>query len=106
MLVAGFDQHKLLPEEDFKDYVYPEKSIPDSPGFHQEFIRACKGDPTKPTCNFDYTGPLTETVLLANNAFRTKEEFDWNARKMVCKKASASQALIKPTFKKGWDWGF
>ncbi|HCN81724.1 MAG TPA: NADH-dependent dehydrogenase, partial [Verrucomicrobiales bacterium] len=69
------------------------------------FINACKGGKTPPTCNFSYTGPLTETVLLANNAFRTKEEFVWDSEKLWCKKAPKSQAFIKPTFKKGWDLG-
>lgn len=105
MLITGFDQHKLLPEDNYKDFEYPEQSIPASPGFHNEFINACKGDKIPPTCNFTYTGPLTETVLLANNAFRTKEEFDWDSKRMVCKNAPKSQALIKPTFKEGWDLG-
>jgi predicted dehydrogenase len=105
MLITGFDQHKLLPEKDYKDFEYPDQSIPASPGFHNEFINACKGEKTPPTCNFAYTGPLTETVLLANNAFRAKEEFDWDSEKLVCKNAPKSQAFIKPTFRKGWDLG-
>lgn len=105
MLITGFDQHKLLPEEDYKDFEYPDQRIPASPGFHNEFINACKGEKTPPTCNFSYTGPLTETVLLANNAFRTKEEFDWDSGKLMCKNAPKSQAFIKPAFKKGWDLG-
>jgi predicted dehydrogenase len=105
MLITGFDQHKLLPEEDYKDFEYPDQRIPASPGFHNEFINACKGEKTPPTCNFSYTGPLTETVLLANNAFRTKEEFDWDSGKLICKNAPKSQAFIKPAFKKGWDLG-
>ena len=105
MLITGFDQHKLLPEEDYKDFEYPDQSISASPGFHNEFINACKGEKTPPTCNFSYTGPLTETVLLANNAFRTKEEFVWDSRTLLCKNAPKSQAFIKPSFKKGWDLG-
>ena len=52
----------------------PTSSRPSRPsrasiGHHQEWIDACKtGSPT--TCNFDYSGAVTETVLLGNVAYR------------------------------------
>ncbi len=103
MLLCGFDQLKLLPEDKYADFEPPEPFIPDSPGFHQEFINACKGDPAPPTCNFGYTGPMTESVLLANAAYRSKSAFDWDHAAMTCKGAPGAQAYIKPTFKKGWE---
>jgi predicted dehydrogenase len=103
MLLCGFNQHTLLPESEFEEFEYPERFIPRSPGFYREFVDACKGDKTKPTCHFDYTGPMTEAILLANNAYRTKSEFDWDHESMTCKGADAAQALIEPTFKKGWE---
>ena len=87
MLLCGFDQLKLLPEERFENFEAPKPFIPDSPGFHQEFINACKGSKTPPTCNFGYSGPMTETVLLANVAYRSKSEFDWDHATMTCKGA-------------------
>ena len=103
MLLCGFDDFKLLPAKDFEDFEAPAPFIPESPGFHEEFINACKGDATPPTCNFGYTGPLAEAVLLANVAYRSASEFDWDYTTMTCKDAPAAQALIKPTFKKGWE---
>ncbi len=103
MLLCGFDHLKLLPEEDFADFEAPAPFIPDSPGFHKEFIQAAKGDETPPTCHFGYTGPMTETVLLGNAAFRTKADFDWDHETMTCKGAPETQALIKPAFKEGWE---
>ena len=39
-------------------------------GHHAEWIAACKtGSPT--TCNFDYSGALTEAVLLGNVSYRS-----------------------------------
>ena len=70
MLIADYGRHQLLPEEKFKDYQRPAKTIPDSIGHHAEWIKACKtGSPT--TCNFDYSGALTEAALLCNVALRT-----------------------------------
>ena len=63
-LTAGFGGQKLFPEKKFADYTAPEKSIPSSPGFHKEWINACKGGEAA-TCNFDYSGPMAETVLLS-----------------------------------------
>lgn len=102
MLLCGFDRHKLFPEEKFKTYKDPEKSIPDSPGFYNEWIAACKdGEPS--TCNFDYTGPLAESVLLANVAYRAEGSFDWDAKNMKVTGNDKAQSMIKKEFRKGWE---
>jgi len=45
---------------------------------HAEWIKACKtGSPT--TCNFDYSGALTEAALLCNVALRTGKKLQWDA---------------------------
>ena len=45
---------------------------------HQrEWIDACKGGPS-PLSNFDYAGPLTETVLLGTIAIRTGQKMNWD----------------------------
>ncbi len=103
MLICGFRERRLLPQDKFEDFEPPEPFIPESPGFRNEFINACKGDETPPTCNFDYTGPLTEAVLLANNAFRVAGEFDWDHKTMTCKNAPEAQALIRSDYRSGWE---
>lgn len=102
MLVCGFDSYKLLPEENFEDVKLPASYLPKSPGFHKEWINACKGGEPA-SCNFDYTGPLSETVILANVAYRAGETFTWDAETMTAKGADKAQALIKPEFRKGWS---
>ena len=101
MLLCGFDKRKLLPESKFADFEPPPQTVPDSPGFHQEWIAACKGG--KPaTCNFDYSGPMTEAVLLANTAYRVGQPFDWDAKTMTPRNCPAAEPHIRPTFRKGW----
>ena len=89
MLMADFNRRKLFPESKFADFQPPEPTIPDSPGHHQEWITACKtGAPT--TCNFDYSGALTEAVLLGNVAYRTGRRLQWdpaNLRASNCPEA-------------------
>ncbi|MCA9147704.1 MAG: Gfo/Idh/MocA family oxidoreductase [Planctomycetales bacterium] len=103
MLLCGFGQRKLLPEEKFANYTTPGESIPDSPGFHREFINACKGG-EKATCDFSYSGPLSETVILGNVAYRAGSGFKWNSADLAVIANAAAEKLIKPTFRKGWEF--
>ncbi|HIG45938.1 MAG TPA: PilT/PilU family type 4a pilus ATPase [candidate division Zixibacteria bacterium] len=72
MSLVSLINQGLITQEDAMDFDVPEKTIVDSPGFHKEWLNACKGDSTKPACNFGYSGPLSETVLLANAAYRSQ----------------------------------
>lgn len=101
MLLCGFNQRKLLPEGDFADYTTPDPSIPDSPGFYNEWITACKGGEPA-TCHFDYSGPLAEAVLLGNVAYRAGG-FDWNSKSLETGGNTKAQQLIRETYRKGWE---
>ncbi len=102
MLLCGFGQRKLYPEEKFADFVPPEPSVPDSPGFHREWFDACRGG-APASCDFAYSGPLTETVLLGNVAYRAGGGFDWDATSLQVQGNPAAQDLIVPTFRAGWE---
>ena len=93
MLLTGFGQRQLLPVDEFKGFEAPPKSIPDSPGFHKEWINACKGGEMA-TCDFSYSGPLAEAVLLGNVAYRGGA-FDWDAENLEAQNNDAAQALIR-----------
>ncbi len=102
MLLCGYDRHKLYPEEKFAGFQPPPPAIPKSPGFYQEWIEACKGGPPA-TCAFDYSGPLTETVLLGNASYRLGEPFEWDAEDLKAKGKPGADGLIHPPFRKGWE---
>ncbi len=69
LLLADYDRHVLLPEPKFLTFVRPPPSIPASVGHHKEWLDACRTRGST-SCNFDYAGPLTETVLLGVKAYR------------------------------------
>ena len=74
---SGGGAYRLLPETDFAGFAPPKPTIPRSPGHHAEWIEACKtGKPTG--TSFDYSGPLTELVLLGNVALRAGRRIDWD----------------------------
>lgn len=101
MLLADYGRHLLLPEEKFADFRRPDPSIPDSIGHHREWIEACKtGSPT--TCNFAYSGALTEAVLLGLVAFRVGRPLEWDAVNMRATNAPEADAFIRPDFRAGW----
>ena len=101
-ILCGFGRHDWLPDGD-SDQKRPQPSIPDSPGFHREWIDACKGG-QRATCHFDYSGPLSEVALLGNSAYRAEGGFDWNAETMTASGNSNADQYIRPTFRKGWEW--
>jgi predicted dehydrogenase len=102
MLLANYGQHKLLPEEQYKDFKAPEKTIPDSIGHHAEFIRAAKGG-APALCNFDYAGPLTETVLLGNVAYRTGKKLEWDSAALRATNAPEADRFLRRDYRKGWS---
>ncbi len=92
----------LLPEDRFKDFEGPARSLPRSRGHEREWLDACKGGPPAMS-NFDYTGPLTQFVLLGNVAtlFDQKIEFDPLAMKIV-NIPEANEALRRE-YRQGWS---
>lgn len=103
MLLADYGQWKLLPEKDFAGFEPPKPTIPNSIGHHKEWIEACKtGGPT--TCNFDYSGALTEAVLLGNVAYRTGRKLEWDPKKLQCKGFPEAEAFLRAKPRKGWEF--
>jgi predicted dehydrogenase len=100
-LLADYGRHVLLPEKDFAGFVRPAPTIPNSIGHHAEWIRACKtGEPT--TCNFAYSGALTEAVLLGNVAYRTGRKLEWDSKELHAKRCPEAEAYIQHEYRKGW----
>lgn len=101
MLVADYGRRVLLPADEFRDFQAPEPTIPASPGHHAEWITACKtGSPT--TCNFDYSGALTEAVLLGNVAYRTGKPLAWNAAALKAANCPEADEYLRTEYRKGW----
>jgi predicted dehydrogenase len=101
-MFADYGSYRLFPAEKFANYQPPEPSIPRSIGHHAEWIKACKdGSPT--TCNFDYSGALTESVLLGNVAYRTGEKLEWDAKNLKAVNYSPADKYIRKEYRPGWE---
>ena len=101
MLLADYGRRELLPADHFSDYKAPEPTIASSVGHRQEWIDACKNG-SATLCPFSYSGPLTETVLLGNIAYRMGVALNWDAAAMqFTNHAHANDLLLSP-YRKGW----
>ena len=101
MLLSDYGRHVLLPEEQFEDFERPEPTIPKSIGHHTEWIQAIRNGETT-TCNFDYSGALTEAVLLGTVSYRSGKAIEWDAENLKVTNAPEAQPLIHKEYRKGW----
>ena len=59
------------------DFDAPEPTLPRVPNEDAEWLAACAGGPPA-LSHFDYSGPLTEFVLLGNLAIRLGTPIEWD----------------------------
>jgi predicted dehydrogenase len=101
MLIADYGKRKLLPESKFAGFRPPQPTIPDSIGHHREWTEACKtGGPT--TCNFDYSGALSEAALLCNVALRSGKKLHWDAENLKATDCPEADPYIRRPYRQGW----
>ena len=101
-LFANYGSYQLFPEEKFADFQPPEPWIEDSIGHHAEWIEACKNGGTT-TCDFDYSGPLSEAVLLGTVAYRVGRPLEWDAIDLTATNAPEAETVIHQPSRKGWE---
>ncbi len=101
MLLSDYGKHVLLPEKQFADFKRPAPFIPASIGHHAEWLKACEtGGPT--TCNFEYSGWLTEANHLGNVAYRVGKRLEWDPVEMKCPNAPEADQYIRRNYRDGW----
>ncbi len=99
-LFADYGQWKIYPQDKFADYQPPPHSIPDSVGHYREWTDACRSG-GKTTCNFEYSGRLTETVLLGNVAYRFGAAIEWDPVALSTGNALADR-FVRREYREGW----
>jgi predicted dehydrogenase len=84
------------------------RSIPRSPGHYKEWIAACKGG-KKAGSNFDWAGPLAESVLLGNVALRVQLREDltvarlmWDAEQLKFTNLEDANKFVRREYRAGW----
>ena len=101
---ADGSEHVLLPEKKFEGMAPPPKTLPDSPGHHQEWIRNCKaGDlGLDYMSHFGRAAIMTECLLLGVLAVRMGKRIEWDARAMKVTNVPEANAFVDPPYRQGW----
>lgn len=93
---------RIIPEVKHKAYTKPKKTIPRIETSHEmEWINAIKEN-RKASADFEYSGPLTETVLLGNLAKRVQSIIRYDAENMKITNNDKANALMHKEYRTGW----
>jgi hypothetical protein len=93
---------RLLPDSRLKNFTPPPPTLPRvTGGYEAEWIAACKGG-KRADANFEFTGGVTETLLLGNVAIRSGEKLTWDPEEMRTGSAAADRLLHSP-YREGWS---
>lgn len=80
MLVEGdyWNSPRIIPEAKRREFGRPEQMLERSPGHHEEFIMACRGDKPREfsQSNFGYSGPMTANIQLGNLCARAGKRLE------------------------------
>ena len=75
----------------------------DLDGHEKDWVRACKGG-IPASSNFDYSGPLSEMVLMGNLAVRFPgKALQWDGEKMKVTNDAAADAFVRRKYREGYS---
>ena len=94
---------KLIPEAKMNSYKQPPKTLPRSPGNEREWLDACLGSKVKPGGNFEFSGLVTETLLLGNLAVLSGQKLNWDRANLKVVNSDLAQKLVRPDRRPGWE---
>lgn len=96
---------RIVPETKMQEYKRPEKTIPRSPGIHEEWVEAIKAG-KKSTTDFSYSAVLTEAMLLANIAVLMQDKYtklEWDGEKMEFTNLPEANEYLHKEYRPGWS---
>jgi len=100
MCIPHIAQPKLYPKAKFAD-----RKLERVKGLnhYEQWLEAVRGT-GQCSANFDYSGPLTETVLLGGVATRFKDlTLELDSANVRFKNSTAANALLKRAYRQGWE---
>ena len=100
-ILCGHDEgSRLLPMEKFRGFKYPKTESDDH---YMQWTNACKGV-GKATSHFDYSGPLTETVLLGVVAMRFgQQKLEWDSANLKFTNSAEASNHVHIKYRSGWE---
>ena len=99
-----YETVRVIPEMKMREMApgLPAKTIPRVKGGpFAEWLEGVKGGP-KPGSNFEYSGPFTESVLLANVAIRSRRRIEWDSKAMKVTNVPDANQFVTKEYRPGW----
>ncbi len=93
---------RLVPETDMKGFKKPEPFLPRGMNHYEDWVDACKTG-RKASSDFDYSGPLTEAILLGNIAVRTGKKILWDSKNMKITNCEEANGYLRRQYRQGWS---
>jgi predicted dehydrogenase len=99
LLLPHVGEPVLFPEDQFKGFKMPQV---ESVSHYHEFVDAVMGK-GKTSTSFDYSGPLTESVLLGPVATRFPHvTLEWNAARLRFRNSPEASKFVRTRYRAGW----
>jgi hypothetical protein len=105
MLVTGdyWEGPQLIPSTRRSEFGRPPQLLERSPGHHQEFFMACRGEKPREfsQSNFSYSGPMTANVQLGNLCARAGKKLELDENGVITNDPSINELAWREP-RKGW----
>ncbi|MCP5537179.1 MAG: Gfo/Idh/MocA family oxidoreductase [Akkermansiaceae bacterium] len=105
MLVQGdyWNSPRLIPESFRRQFGRPKQLLEQSPGHHEEFFMACRGDKPREfsKSNFSYSGPMTANIQLGNLSARAGKKLELNEQGVITNDPAINDLAWREP-RKGW----
>lgn len=108
----------LYPRAQYEDYQYPAATLKRvDQGHYRAWVDACKSG-EQPSSSFDYSGPLSETVLMGNLAIRShgisegsgplksypgRKKLLWDGENMKITNFEPANQFVRRNYRDGWS---
>jgi predicted dehydrogenase len=105
MLIQGsyWDSPRLIPESKAREFGKPRQTIERSPGHHEEFFMACRGEKPREfsQSNYSYAGPMTANIQLGNLCARAAKKLELNEAGEITNDATINDLAWREP-REGW----
>jgi predicted dehydrogenase len=109
-VAENYEWARLVPESLMRSVDQPPKTLPrikpgprwDPTRHQQDWLQACKSG-EQAGSSFDYSGPLTEMVLLGNVALAAGKPIEWDKEKLEITNDAKANQLLRRQYRKGWN---
>ncbi len=92
----------LLPEDKFRDFAPPAKTLVRTAGHYREWTEAAKGQ-GETSCGFELGSQMAEVALLGTMAARSARYLEWDSARGVVTNDAEANGWVNPAYRKGWE---